>query len=44
MQRQEDLWVWGQPGLQIEFQDSQSYTEKFCVKKQNKQKFIKIRW
>jgi hypothetical protein len=23
-QRQVDFWVWGQPGLQTEFQDSQS--------------------
>jgi hypothetical protein len=22
-----DFWVWGQPGLQSEFQDSQGYTE-----------------
>jgi hypothetical protein len=27
-QRQVDLWVQGQPGLQSEFQDSQGYTEK----------------
>jgi hypothetical protein len=26
----------GQPGLQREFQDGQSYTEKPCLKKQNK--------
>jgi hypothetical protein len=32
-QRQVDLWVQGQPGLQSEFQDSQGYTEKFCLKK-----------
>jgi hypothetical protein len=43
-QRQVDFWVWGQPGLQSEFQDSQGYTEKPCLKKQtnkaktNKQK------
>ena len=24
------LWVWGQPGLQSEFQDSQGDTEKPC--------------
>jgi hypothetical protein len=30
-QRQVDLWVWYQPGLQSEFQDSQSYTEKPCL-------------
>jgi hypothetical protein len=36
-QRQADFWVQGQPGLQSEFQDSQSYTEKPCLKtKQNK--------
>ena len=29
------LWLWGQPGLQSEFQDSQGYTEKSCLKKQN---------
>jgi hypothetical protein len=27
------LWVRGQPGLQSEFQDSQDYTEKLCLKK-----------
>ena len=27
----------GQPGLQSEFQDSQSYTEKPCLEKTNKQ-------
>jgi hypothetical protein len=33
-----DFWVWGQPGLQSEFQDSQGYTEKPCLEKQtNKQ-------
>jgi hypothetical protein len=31
-QRQADFWVRGQPGLQSEFQDSQSYTEKPCQK------------
>jgi hypothetical protein len=36
-QRQADFWVRGQPGLQSEFQDSQSYTEKPCLKKKNKQ-------
>jgi hypothetical protein len=30
-QRQADFWVWGQPGLQSEFQDSQGYTEKPCL-------------
>jgi hypothetical protein len=33
-QRQVDLCVRGQPGLQSEFQDSQGYTEKPCLKKQ----------
>jgi hypothetical protein len=32
-QRQGDFWVRGQPGLQSEFQDSQGYTEKPCLKK-----------
>ena len=32
------LWVWGQPGLQSEFQDSQSYTEKTCLKKNARKK------
>jgi hypothetical protein len=36
-QRQVNFWVRGQPGLQSKFQDSQGYTEKFCLrKKQNK--------
>jgi hypothetical protein len=30
-----DFWVQGQPGLQSEFQDSQGYTEKPCLEKQN---------
>jgi hypothetical protein len=34
-QRQADFWVRGQPGLQSEFQDSQGYTEKPCLEKQN---------
>jgi hypothetical protein len=37
-QRQIDIWVPGQPGLQSEFQDSQGYTEKPCLEKTNKQK------
>jgi hypothetical protein len=37
-QRQVNFWVGGQPGLQSEFQDSQGYTEKPCLKKQNKTK------
>jgi hypothetical protein len=32
-QRQVDFWVWGQPDLQSEFQDSQGYTEKPCLEK-----------
>jgi hypothetical protein len=36
-QRQADFWVQGQPGLQSDFQDSQSYTEKPCLEKPNKQ-------
>jgi hypothetical protein len=28
----------GQPGLQSEFQDSQGYTEKLCLKKQTNKK------
>jgi hypothetical protein len=32
-QRQVDFWIWGQPGLQSEFQDSQGYTEKPCLEK-----------
>jgi hypothetical protein len=33
-QRQADFWVWGQPGLQSEFQD---YAEKPCLKNKTKQ-------
>ena len=43
-QRQVDFWVWGQPGLQSELQDSQGYTEKPCLtppKKQKKKKKTK---
>jgi hypothetical protein len=32
-QRQADFWVGGQSGLQSEFQDSQGYTGKHCLKK-----------
>jgi hypothetical protein len=32
-QRQVDFWVRGQPGLQSEFQDSQSNTEEPCLEK-----------
>jgi hypothetical protein len=34
-QRQVDLWVRGQPGLENEYQDSQGYTEKPCLEKPN---------
>jgi hypothetical protein len=37
-QRQADFWVLGQPGLQSEFQDSQGYTEKPCLEKNQKKK------
>jgi hypothetical protein len=37
-QKQSDFWVRGQPGLQSEFQDSQSYTEKPCLEKPKKKK------
>jgi hypothetical protein len=37
-QRQADFWVWGQPGLQSEFQDSQGYTEKTCLEKWKEKK------
>jgi hypothetical protein len=36
-----DLKVQGQPGLQSEFQDSQGYTEKPCLKKKRKEKKTK---
>lgn len=34
-QRQMDLIVWGQPCLQIEFQDSHDYTKTPCLEDQN---------
>jgi hypothetical protein len=34
-QRQVDFWVWDQPGLQSESQDSQDYIEKPCLENQN---------
>jgi hypothetical protein len=37
-QRQAYFWVQCQPGLQSEFQDSQGYTEKPCLKKPNQTK------
>ena len=41
-QKQADFWIWGQPGLQSRFPDSQGYTEKTCLEKtkQNKTKVI----
>jgi hypothetical protein len=36
-QRQADFWVRDQPGLQSEFQDSQDYTDKPCLKNKTKQ-------
>ena len=35
-----DFLVWGQPGLQSEFQDSQGYTEKLCIEKKKIQKQV----
>jgi hypothetical protein len=37
-QRQANFWVRGQPGLQSEFQDSQGYTEKPSLEKNQKTK------
>jgi hypothetical protein len=42
-QKQADFWVQGQPNLQSEFQDSQSYTEKPCLEKQNKKQKTKTK-
>ena len=42
-QRQADFWVRGQPGLQSEFQDSQGYTEKSCLKNKTKQNKTKTK-
>jgi hypothetical protein len=41
-QRQADFWVRGQPDLQSEFQDSQRFSEKPCLKQTNKQTNIKL--
>jgi hypothetical protein len=41
-QKQVDLWVWGQPGLQSEFQDSQGYTEKPCLESPPPPNFFKL--
>ena len=35
-QSQVDFWVWGQPGLQSEFQENQDYTEKPYLEKPKK--------
>lgn len=37
-QRQEDLRVRGQPGLQIEFHDNQGYMEKLSLENQKQNK------
>ena len=39
-QKQVDFWVQGQPGLQSEFQESQGYTEKPCLKNKQTNKSI----
>ena len=39
-QRQADFWVWGQPGLQSEFQCSQGYKNP-CLQKKKKKKILK---
>jgi hypothetical protein len=36
-------WVQGQPGLQTEFQDSQGYTEKLSLQKENPKKIKKVK-
>lgn len=33
-----DVWTWGQPGLEREFQEIQGYTEKPSFKNKNKNK------
>ena len=38
-----EFWVQVQPGLQIEFQDSQDYTEKPCLEKPNQTKLIQTK-
>ena len=38
--RGRSLWVWSQPGLQREFQDSQGYAEKPCLEKQTTNKKV----
>jgi hypothetical protein len=37
-QRRANFWVWDQPGLQSEFQDSQGYTVKPCLENPNQTK------
>jgi hypothetical protein len=37
LKKQEDLWVWGLPGLQNKFQNSQDYAEKPCVETKSNQ-------
>jgi hypothetical protein len=39
-QRQADFWVRGQPGLQSEFQDSQSYRETLSWKTKKRKKKV----
>ena len=41
-QKQVDCWVWGQPGLESEFQDSKGYKEKPCLKQQQQHVLIMI--
>jgi hypothetical protein len=42
-ERQVDLWIQSQPGLQSEFQDGHSYTEKLMTwKTKNKQKEVQL--
>jgi hypothetical protein len=38
------FWVWGQPGLQSEFQDSQGYTEKPCLENLKREKKMYPSW
>jgi hypothetical protein len=41
-QRQADFWVWGQPGLQSEFQDRETLSQKTKNKQTNKQTNKKV--
>jgi hypothetical protein len=36
-QSQADLWIWGHPGLHIEFQGSQDYMARPCLQNKTKQ-------